>query len=167
MTSLGYRRPLSRRQRVWALVPALLLLLLALAIVSGQDGGDRFVGASIPSALALIPLGFAFRGHAYAQIDGDTVTVGFRPFWRTQFPVSALTAVDIVPIDAWEGHRGWGPKGAPRSPHGQLYSAGGTAGLRFTLADGRRYLVGCDPDTPAAVRIRDTLAAQLETKRDA
>src|SRR5690606_36707756 len=26
MTSLGYRRPLSRRQRVWALVPALLLL---------------------------------------------------------------------------------------------------------------------------------------------
>ena len=121
MTSLGYRRPLSRRQRVWALVPALLLLLLALAIVSGQDGGDRFVGAIIPSALALIPLGFAFRGHAFAQIDGDTVTVGFRPFWRTQFPVSALTAVDIVPIDAWEGHRGWGPKrGTPLPPRAAL-----------------------------------------------
>jgi hypothetical protein len=159
--SLHYRRPLSGALRALMLIPALLLLLLTLLIISGQGNGNPIAGGVIMGALALIPLGFAAGSRAFAQVDGDTVTVGFQPFWRTRFQVDQLAEVDIVLIDAWQDYHGWGVKGAPRSPRGLLYSAGGTAALRFTLTDGRRYLVGCDPDTPEAVRMRDELNAQL------
>jgi hypothetical protein len=149
------------------LIPALLLILFTVVISFGQGNGNPIVGAIITGSLALIPLGFALGSQAFARVHKDTVTIGFRPFWRTKFHVSDLAEVDIVPVDAWEDYRGWGIKGAPRSQRGLLYSAGGTAGLRFILTNGRRYLVGCDPDTPAAVRIRDELAARLRADQEA
>lgn len=158
---LDYRRAMSGQLRLLMLAPVPVLVVLAAAAGAGAGNGDPLTGMALIGFLALLPVGLAFGSRAFVRVRDASVTVGFWPAFLTRFTLAEVVSIELIQVDAWRSHRGWGIKGKPRSEQGLLYSAGGDAGIRFTLTDGRRYLVGCDHDDPAARRVHDTISGWL------
>ncbi|WP_147281465.1 hypothetical protein [Curtobacterium sp. AG1037] len=143
-----------------------LLLPAAVILVAGLFV-HRFEWPSLAVALlVLVGAGAsvvaARRTSAFLICSVDTVIVGFAPFWRTTLRARAISAVDVIEVDAFAEYGGWGIKGGAREERGRLYSAGGRHAVRLWMLDGRTFVVAFS-DRSEAERARTAVAGLLES----
>lgn len=145
---------------------AFLLLPAAVILVAGL-----FVHRSEWSSLAvalvvLVGAGAsvvaARRTSAFLICSVDTVVVGFAPFWRTTLRTRAISAVDVIEVDAFAEYGGWGIKGGVREERGRLYSAGGRHAVRLRMLDERTFVVAL-AEQREAEGARTAVAGLLES----
>ena len=116
--------------------------LSAVAVVSGiLAGPDRPSGAGLPW-LAL-PLGLACNLLCQRTAVTDTevfVTFGaLFPLYRRRIALVDIASVEAVTYSPLREYGGWGIRGGRAS---MALNARGNRGVRLTLRDGRRVLVG-------------------------
>ena len=88
------------------------------------------------------------------DVRNNELVIAMRGLWRSRrVPLDSIQSVDVVAHDPAHDYGGYGIRS---TGEGKAYVAGGTRGVRVTLASGERLIVGSQRP--------DELVAALSTK---
>lgn len=127
-------RPFNAGLRAMLFIGPALLVLVGLLNVESPAGWIAIMVAAVVLVVVTFLSGVRIRA------DQTAVAVSLVPFWRKRMRWSDIASVDVEEVRPFEDFGGWGIKGSQKR-EGILLSAGETRSVKFTLADGRRYLV--------------------------
>jgi hypothetical protein len=144
MRTIAYR-PFDTSLRAILFVGPAILLLVGLLNV------DSVAGWIVAGAAAAVLVIITFFSGVRVRADETSVAVSLVPLWGKRLRWSDLESIDVEEVRPFEDFGGWGIKGSQKK-HGILLSAGDTRSIKFTLADGRRYLVSLGDGADAAAR---------------
>lgn len=122
-----------------------IIVLVGLLNVDSIGGWIAIIGAGVILVVVTFFSGVRIRA------DETAVSISLAPFWGKRMRWSDITAVDIKEVRPFEDFGGWGIKGSQKR-EGLLLSAGETRSVKFTLRDGRRYLVAIGDGADDAAR---------------
>ncbi|WP_309067338.1 hypothetical protein [Microbacterium sp.] len=144
LRTIAYR-PFHAGLRAILFVGPAILLLVGLLNTASPAG---WIVAGVAVAMLVV---ITFFSGVRIRADETSVAVSLVPFWGKRLRWSDVTSVVVEDVRPFEDFGGWGIKGTQKK-HGILLSAGDTRSIRFTLIDGRRYLVAVGEGAEAAVR---------------
>lgn len=99
------------------------------------------------------------------RITHDQVLVRFKPIAKRAFDIAALQAASSITYRPIREYGGWGIRFSRK--RGTAYSCSGNRGVRLTLEDGSRFLIGSqDPDALLAAIQKGRQALGLEVLPD-
>lgn len=132
--------------------PAILLFVGLLNV-------DSVAGWIVAGAAVAVLVIITFFSGVRIRADDTSVAVSLVPFWGKRLRWSDVESIAVEEVRPFEDFGGWGIKGSQKR-HGILLSAGDTRSVKFSLSDGRRYLVALGDGADAAVSELRTIAPQ-------
>jgi len=90
------------------------------------------------------------------EIRGEELRVGMRGLWRSQrIPLNRIQTAEIIDHDPSRDYGGYGVRSTRQ---GKAYIASGSGGVRLTLSDGEKVVIGSNraADLRAALRGRQS-----------
>lgn len=131
-----------------------ILVLVGLLNVNSPGGWIAIVVAGMVLVVVTFFSGVRIRA------DESAVSIALVPFWGKRMRWSDISSVEIEEVRPFEDFGGWGIKGSQKR-EGLLLSAGETRSVKFTLTDGRRYLVAVGDGADDAARDLQRLSPAL------
>lgn len=139
---------------LWALIAVMALTTLGvgIAILLDDTSGARDFWVMI--AIMAVATLFCVSLHAWITIQPDRVRFGYFPFYRKTLRYHEIAHVESITYRGFLDFGGWGIKGLAKSSNGLLLASSGSEGVRITIRDDRRYVVGTDHADELAALLR-------------
>ncbi len=160
-------REVQRLRQAWlvglTLLPAFLAWYVFIAqVVLGQEVGnnpapDWAVWLILLLAGIGLPL-LVFSARLEVAVTDEGIAVRYSPFLRRLIRFASVSSAEAVTYRPLLDYGGWGIRWS--YCNGWAYNASGNHGVRLTLADGRRVLIGSQRPNELAEAIRARLGAR-------
>jgi hypothetical protein len=133
----------------YVVLAASALLPLALSLAAPGEGRRIGVGVSLGTAPIMALLANLLYLRTVVDAAALTVTFGYLfPLYRRRIPLTEILRAEAVTYSPLGEYGGWGIRGMGENT---ALNARGNRGVRLTLADGRRVLIGSQrPEALAA-----------------
>ena len=173
---LAYARPrFEERQRprlgrAWpiglAVVAAVSLIACVVLFRLTQNALIRAAaGMIVLAAVAAFVVPYVLLSALMTRVDGEGLHVRLGPMpWKT-FRAGEIASVELSTYDAMREFGGWGVR-VGIGGQDDSYTIGGARGVRLTLRNGRRVLVGSDDPDSLATAVRSLLSDKPDAPRD-
>lgn len=158
-------RETQRLRQAWIIGLTLTPALLAWYVFVGQVVLGRTVGSNpapdwaVWLILALVGIGLPallFSARLDVAVESTGLRIRYFPFLRRFIPWGAIRSADSCTYRPMAQFWGWGIRWS--SSEGWAYTTSGNHGVRLTLADGRRLLIGSQRPGELAETIRARIA---------
>ncbi len=160
----GPFRETQRLRQAWliglTLLPAFLAwyVFIVQVVLGQQVGNNPAPDWTVWLIFLLVGIGLpllVFSARLEVTLTDDGIAIHYFPFLRRFIPFAAISSAEAVAYRPLLDYGGWGIRWS--CCHGWAYNASGSHGVRLTLTDGRRVLIGSQRPNELAAAIRARL----------